>query len=246
MPKAVVGILFTLILVFLGFLIGAIIGGQNVSPGDGLAGGAIVVGYAAMASLVALVLGIILSIKLDQKPLWILALISLIAVVGIVMYLRHQKSLKDEEKARQEMIEAENRFRSFQVGVSMHDGEIRPAAMSDIQHITTTQRGKRLDVVTTDSGAQCNMALEPDESKAIIRDLYQVIEEKDRGECASADEEIAVQMVWRFYDQDSPGRGNWTLSRACVQNSPAIANLLTTLSGFVSTKCDYGVKQGDQ
>ena len=61
------GILFTLLLTIFAFLIGMVIGSHNVSTADGLAGGAIVLSYGLIGAVLALIVGIALSLKLDPK-----------------------------------------------------------------------------------------------------------------------------------------------------------------------------------
>lgn len=76
---------------FVGFVVGAFIGGLLVPAGSGLAGGAIVFGYGVGGFLVALVLGIVLAVKLPRPHLVRAAWLALVgvAVAAVALFIRY-------------------------------------------------------------------------------------------------------------------------------------------------------------
>ncbi|NND72866.1 MAG: DUF4064 domain-containing protein, partial [Rhodothermales bacterium] len=220
MPKAVMGILFTLLLVIMAFLVGLVIGGKNVSTADGLAAGAIVLGYGVAGAIIALIAGILLSIKFDPKILSILSLVALLGILGTIALIVSQKNKRDMEKARQEELEAKSRFRNFRFSITFDDEEIRPAALANVKQVYVTQRGRELTTPLTDDGSKCSAILTPDESRVVLQGIYQLATQRAEHVCrTNNDGPPAARFVWHFYDKGSPASGEWYVTNACFQSS---------------------------
>ena len=76
------GILFVVLLIPVGFVLGMVVGAPFVPPNSGLVGGAIVFWYGVIGVVVALLLGLVLAINLPRpylvKGVWL-------AVLGVMM-----------------------------------------------------------------------------------------------------------------------------------------------------------------
>ncbi len=238
MSKILIGIICTLVLVAFGLLVGFIIGGMNTSTADGLAGGAIVFGYGVIGGAIALVIGVILSTKLEPRIMLMVGAAALVGCVGIVGYLRLKKVAKDKETARQEELEERDRFRSFRLGVSLFDPEIKPLNLTGTESMAIATRGKRLTIVNELEGEKCEVDLLPDESKLFLASLNSLIEDSNETACSIDDDNPkAAFFVWHFYDNESPKRGNVELSKACYQSSTPAQKIVTGIDDVVGKKC---------
>ncbi|KAA3613349.1 MAG: hypothetical protein DWQ05_17830 [Calditrichaeota bacterium] len=85
--KIMLGVVFIVLLAFLGFVLGTFIGKMNVPAGSGLAGPAIALSYGAAGFVLALVLGILLTGKLNHARLRIFVIcLSCFAFLVIIFF----------------------------------------------------------------------------------------------------------------------------------------------------------------
>ncbi len=108
--KVLPGIGFVLSTVFLAFIVGLWIGGRSVSSADGLAGGAIVLGYGVIAMGIALVTSIVLARYMAQRSvvraLVIIGPIALLTLgFGVFRFLEQKKESDQQWQEEQERME---------------------------------------------------------------------------------------------------------------------------------------------
>lgn len=238
MPKPLIAVILTLLLLATCFILGMVVGGTTVSRSDGLAGAAVVFWYGIGGGIIGLVAAIVMITKLEVKELSIAAGVVLVVLFGTILALRMKKNQRDAERARLEQIEKENDFRDFRFGLSVRHPEDVSGKLEGIQHFTTQNRGKRLEVRKTDEVDACLVELTPDQSRSMLEGIYEIGEEWTSGMCEEVEGyDYPVQVVWQFYDNDTPESGNWPVGAACLAKSASIERMIDQLSSLAGSDC---------
>lgn len=238
MPKPLIAIILTLLLLATGFILGMVVGGTTVSRADGLAGAAVVFWYGIGGGIIGLVAAIVMIMKMEVKMLSIAAGAVLVVLVGTILFLRMQKQKRDAERARLEQIEEANRFRDFRFGLSVRHPEKVSGKLTGIQHFSTQNRGTRLEVRKTGEADACHVDLTPDQSRSLLDAIYAIDTEYRSGLCEEVTGyEYPVQVVWHFYDNDTPESGNWPVGETCLAKSNSINAMIDQLSSLGGSDC---------
>lgn len=105
MKNKIVAFSLIVFLLFLGFGMGAIVGGQLVSKDAGLAGSAEVIGYGLIGAVIAILLSILIIRKLEARYKQIALIIVILLSLG--MYgLLHYRYLQKQKERNQDRIES--------------------------------------------------------------------------------------------------------------------------------------------
>lgn len=119
--RTLFGILLTLAFAISFFMLGAFLAGKlGMAKSQGLAGGAIVLGYGLIAGIIGIILGVVLSRFLSAR--WLVTLCIFFGLVASVLFWRIFTAVSDSRsQSRAQLEQAYDNFPKFQVLIVQSD-----------------------------------------------------------------------------------------------------------------------------
>lgn len=212
--------MFVLALAVIGFVLGAYIGSSCCVPaGAGLAGGAMVVGYGVIGSMVAVIVAVVIARKLPARQLRIVTLVT--GVIGGVFAAILIKIYLDSRAATAEfMQQSYATMLKFRVELSIADNN----AAYPFDSIEMDWRTRSVAAVV--SGQSCSSDLAGADAAKMLGALRGVegVVYRDPAPCAG--KPGAVQQTLNMHIAEATGQpstADLALTAACLEAHPELA-----------------------
>lgn len=236
--KIILRIFFSLSSTLLGFFVMANIGARFfVDKADGMAGGAMVLGYGLLGALVCLIASIVIGLKLSIPKLKLVSIISIVLASLAVLWMmanikRQQQAQLDPESAYQ--------------GLAQYTLDVQQTRIVDpvlsTRHSIDTQ--KREWSTTLPDKRICVGTLSAKSHRTIEQALEKMINKHDsiQKNCSATANSSEKTMTWS-YGGSKPGvkKGSIDISADCIAANPEIAQLLRNIA-LASSSSTSGVK----